>query len=106
MNPRDVNDETAAAVDGPEAQGGAGETLLAAAGELRDSFAATPSISTSRLVNPLLDLWAMAASLGPEVTKPIEELITVYNGPRELAVPSELDELLERLQSGLRGAMV
>ncbi|HZT65221.1 MAG TPA: hypothetical protein VFA11_05485 [Acidimicrobiales bacterium] len=83
------------------------QELLDAAAGLRDEFAGGQPISTSRLVNPLLDLWALASGLGEDVTGPIEQLLTVYAGPRDLALPSELAELHERLAEELgRAAMV
>lgn len=78
---------------------GAKERLLAAAEELRASHADEVAVSTSRLVNPLLDIWSLATELGPQVAAPVEELLTVYVGPRDLASPAELEELVERLRS-------
>ncbi|HZU74487.1 MAG TPA: hypothetical protein VE990_17125 [Acidimicrobiales bacterium] len=80
--------------------------LIEATEELRGRFDDGVPVSTSRLVNPLLDLWAIAASLGDDVTGPIERLLTVYAGPRDLAMPSELDELLGDLRSVLEPALV
>jgi hypothetical protein len=83
------------------------QELLSASAGLRDEYAGGHPISTSRLVNPLLDLWAMAAELGEDVTGPIEQLLTAYAGPRDLALPAELAELHDRLAEELdRAAMV
>jgi len=80
--------------------------LIAAAEVLRDEYAHQVAISTSRLVNPLLDLWGMAIEISPETAAPVERLLTVYAGPRELATPSELSELVERIRSTFDLAMV
>lgn len=80
--------------------------LIEAAEELQDSHAGEVAISTSRLLNPLLDLWAMASEIGPEMAAPIEQLLTVYAGPRDLASPAELTELVERLRNASDPALV
>ena len=81
------------------------QDLIAAAEGLRDAHSGQVAISTSRLLNPLLDLWSMAQELGPDVspdvTAPIEQLLTVYAGPRDLAAPGELEELVQRLRNAL-----
>ena len=82
------------------------DRLLGAAEELRDSYADQVAVSASRLVNPLLDLWALAIEVGPDAAAPVERLLTVYAGPRELAAPSELDELLAELQAATEHALV
>jgi hypothetical protein len=82
------------------------QELIAAAESLRDTHADQVALSTSRLLNPLLDLWSMAAEFGPEVSAPIEQLLTVYAGPRELASPAELDELVQRLRNAVDPALV
>ncbi|HVA41897.1 MAG TPA: hypothetical protein VNF50_00275 [Acidimicrobiales bacterium] len=85
---------------------GAKERLLAAAEELRVTHASEVAVSTSRLLNPLLDIWSIASELGPLVAAPVEELLTVYAGPRDLASPAELEELVERLRTASDLAMV
>ena len=81
--------------------------LLQAAVSLRDQYAGGAPISTSRLLNPLLDLWSVASELGPDVSRPIEQLLTVYAGPRDLAMPSELGELVDAIEQELdKPAMV
>ena len=81
--------------------------LLEAAVSLRDQYVGGAPISTSRLLNPLLDLWSVAVELGPDVARPIEQLLTVYAGPRDLAMPSELGELVAALEQELdKPAMV
>lgn len=96
-----------AAADGLAAvTGEARDRLLAAAEGLRASHADDVAVSTSRLLNPLLDIWSMANELGPLVAAPVEELLTVYAGPRDLASPSELDELVDRLREASNPAMV
>ncbi|HET6792888.1 MAG TPA: hypothetical protein VFH45_00515 [Acidimicrobiales bacterium] len=82
------------------------QQLLEAAGALRDRYEDSHPVSTSALVNPLLDLWAIAIECGPTVAGPIEELLTLYNGPRDLAMPSELAELVDTLRERLDPAMV
>ena len=81
------------------------DRLMTAAQELRDSFEGQAS-SASRLVNPLLDLWALAIEVGPEAAEPVEKLLTVYAGPRELASSSELDELVDELRRATEHALV
>lgn len=88
------------------AGGNARQRMLEAAEELRSEHASDVAISTSRLLNPLLDIWSLAAELGPAVSAPVEELLTVYAGPRDLASPSELDELIERLRKASEPVMV
>lgn len=80
--------------------------LIQAAEMLRDSHADEVAISTSRLLNPLLDLWALASDVSPEAAAPIEALLTVYAGPRELASPAELAELVDRLRRSVDPALV
>ena len=80
---------------------GTAQRLLGAAARLRDTYADGPPISTSRLLNPLLDLWSLAAELGPDVSRPVEQLLTVYAGPRDLAMPAELGELFDALRQEL-----
>jgi hypothetical protein len=80
--------------------------LLDAVNQLADQNASSSPISASRLVNDLLDLWALASELGPTATGPIEEMLTVYSGPRDLAMPSELADLAERLTLALDEAGV
>ena len=80
--------------------------LLVAVEELRDSYAGQVAVSASRLVNPLLDIWALAIEVGPEAAAPVEQLLTVYAGPRELASPSELDLLLDELRAVTEHALV
>src|SRR5579862_2465516 len=82
------------------------ELLIEAAEALRDQYADQVAISTSRLLNPLLDLWGMAIEIGPETAAPLEKLLTVYAGPRDLATPAELEELIERLRSTFDPALV
>jgi hypothetical protein len=82
------------------------DQLLAAAEELRAAHAQEVAVSTSRLLNPLLDLWSLASELGPQVAAPVEELLTVYAGPRDLASPAELKELVDRLRQASDLAMV
>jgi len=82
------------------------ELLIEAAEALRDQYADQVAISTSRLLNPLLDLWGMAIEIGPETAAPLEKLLTVYAGPRDLATPAELGELVERLRSTFDPALV
>ena len=82
------------------------DRMLAAAAELRDLHADAVAVSASRLVNPLLDLWALAIEVSPEAAAPVEQLLTVYAGPRELASPSELDELVEKLRAATEHALV
>ncbi|HUZ43278.1 MAG TPA: hypothetical protein VMU63_02670 [Acidimicrobiales bacterium] len=85
---------------------GAKQRLLAAAEELQVTHASEVAVSTSRLLNPLLDIWSIATELGPQVAAPVEELLTVYAGPRDLASPAELEELVERLRTASDLAMV
>lgn len=80
--------------------------MLDAAEDLRSEHASDVAISTSRLLNPLLDIWSLAVELGPTVSAPVEELLTVYAGPRDLASPSELEELVDRLRKASEPAMV
>jgi hypothetical protein len=80
--------------------------MLEAAEELHRSHADEVAVSTSRLLNPLLDLWSMACEFGPQVAGPVEELLTVYAGPRDLAAPAELEELVERLRKASELATV
>lgn len=82
------------------------QRMLDAAADLHRAHAADAAISTSRLLNPLLDIWSVASELGPSVAAPVEELLTVYAGPRDLASPSELEELVERLRRASEPAMV
>ena len=82
------------------------QQLLEAAESLRDRYAGSNPVSTSALVNPLLDLWAIAIECGPTVAEPIEAMLTLYNGPRDLAMPSELAELVDALRQRLDPAMV
>ena len=82
------------------------ELLIEAAEALRDEYASQVAISTSRLLNPLLDLWGLAMEIGPETASPVEKLLTVYAGPRDLATPAELGELVERLRSTFDPALV
>lgn len=82
------------------------DRLLAAAETLRDSLEDQVAVSASRLVNPLLDLWALAVEVGPDASGPVEQLLTVYAGPRELASSSELDELVETLRRVTGSALV
>lgn len=82
------------------------DRLLEAAEVLRDSLEGQVAVSASRLVNPLLDLWAMAVEVGPDASAPVEQLLTVYAGPRELASASELDELVETLRRVTGSALV
>ena len=82
------------------------QELITAAEQLRDANAGQVALSASRLLNPLLDLWSMASELGPEVSAPIEQLLTVYAGPRDLASPDELDELVQRLRDAVDPALV
>jgi hypothetical protein len=60
--------------------------------------------STSRLINPLLDLWGLAVEVDPEVARPIEALLTVYNRDRDLATPAELEELAQEVKEAARRA--
>jgi hypothetical protein len=81
------------------------EGVIVEAEALRDRYAGQVAVSASRLVNPLLDLWALAIEVGPDTAAPVEKLLTVYAGPRDLASPAELAELVERLRSTLVPAM-
>lgn len=62
-------------------------------------------IPTGYVINPLLDVWSAASSLGPDVTRPIEELLRALvsrntTNPRELV--AALDELrIETLQASV-----
>ena len=82
------------------------EHLIEAAEALRDEYAGQVAVSTSRLLNPLLDLWGLAIEIDTETAAPIEKLLTVYAGPRDLATPSELEELVDRLRSTFDPALV
>ncbi|HEV2368374.1 MAG TPA: hypothetical protein VGR90_00785 [Acidimicrobiales bacterium] len=82
------------------------DRLITAAEELRDQHAGQAAVSTSRLLNPLLDLWGMAIEISPETAAPVEKLLTVYAGPRDLATPAELSELVGRLRETFDTAMV
>ena len=82
------------------------DALLAAAEELRDSLAGQVAVSASRLVNPLLDIWALAIEVGPDAAAPVEQLLTVYAGPRELASASELEQLVSDLRDLTEHALV
>jgi hypothetical protein len=82
------------------------DRLLAAAEQLRDSHAGQVAVSASRLVNPLLDIWALAIEVGPDAAAPVEQLLTVYAGPRELASASELDQLVSDLRAVTEHALV
>ena len=90
----------------PEMDADQKDRLIEAAEALREQYASHVAISTSRLLNPLLDLWGMAIEIGPEMAAPIEKLLTVYAGPRDLAVPSELGELVDRLRTAPDPALV
>lgn len=82
------------------------DQLLAAAEQLRDSHAGQVAVSASRLVNPLLDIWALAIEVGPDAAAPVEQLLTVYAGPRELASASELEQLVSDLRAATEHALV
>ena len=82
------------------------DRLLAAAEQLRDAYAGQVAVSASRLVNPLLDIWALAIEVGPDAAAPVEQLLTVYAGPRELASASELDQLVSDLRVATDHALV
>ena len=82
------------------------DRLLAAAEQLRDSHAGQVAVSASRLVNPLLDIWALAIEVGPDAAAPVEQLLTVYAGPRELASATELDQLVSDLRAATEHALV
>lgn len=82
------------------------DRVIAAAEALRDEYAGQVAVSATRLVNPLLDLWALAIELGPEAAAPVEQLLTVYAGPRDLATPYELDDLVDVLRRAVDAALV
>lgn len=82
------------------------DRLLAAAEQLRDSYSGQVAVSASRLVNPLLDIWALAIEVGPDAAAPVEQLLTVYAGPRELASPDELEQLVSDLRAVTEHALV
>jgi hypothetical protein len=82
------------------------DRLISAAEALCEQYAGQAAVSTSRLLNPLLDLWGMAIEISPETAAPVEKLLTVYAGPRDLATPAELAELVDRLRDTFDPAMV
>ena len=59
------------------------------------------TVSASRLINPLLNLWQLATSVDPTAAAPLEELLSVVSY-RNLIARSELNEVLGRV---LEGAM-
>ena len=74
------------------------EALFGAADELAASVEGQTYIGTSKLINPLLELWEKAIAVDPEVARPIEMLLTAYNSQRSLATPDELAELARTLR--------
>lgn len=72
--------------------------LFDAADLLASEFEGETFISTSRLIDPLLDLWAKATAVDPEVARPVEHLLTAYNSARNLATPEELVDLAKTLR--------
>ena len=74
------------------------DALFGAADALAASVEGQTYISTSKLINPLLELWEKAIAVNPEVARPIELLLTAYNSERSLATPDELVDLAQTLR--------
>jgi len=72
--------------------------LFDAADDLVATFEGETYISTSRLINPLLELWEKASAVGAEVARPVEHLLTAYNSDRSVATPDELADLAKTLR--------
>lgn len=72
--------------------------LFDAADDLVAAYEGETYISTSRLINPLLELWEKAVAVDPEVARPVEHLLSAYNSARSMATPDELADLARTLR--------
>lgn len=72
--------------------------LFLAADVLAAAYEGETYISTSRLIDPLLDLWSKATAVDPEVARPVEQMLTAYNSARSIATHDELADLAKVLR--------
>lgn len=57
-------------------------------------------ISASRVINPLLQLWALANAVDHTVAMPIERLLTALNG-RKITTNAEIGEMVAAIRDAL-----
>jgi hypothetical protein len=71
--------------------------LRGALGRFRAAHA-EPMLSAHQMINPLLDLWGLAAAVGDRAPAPIEAMLTALVG-RCLTTPAELGACLDEVEA-------
>jgi len=60
----------------------------------------TGTLSAPRMISPLLDLWALASAVGPQVAAPIERLLKALPD-RAVVTGAELDVCVDDVEAAL-----